>query len=153
MPIRARLDRSRARTEAGKVFGQFVTLTMWRLHDPIHQTKAAAYLSTLNRAVWLPKFGSPRHPEPVHPEVSKVGDLWLYRRPWHNVCRCPGLARHASASVCCGNKPEDGGDHGCLPDIVGLLRTSDFVAADNCMECDWNLYQFVERRRVRLFRE
>jgi hypothetical protein len=42
---------------------------------------------------------------------------------------------------------------GSLPDIVGLLRTFDFVAASNCVECDWNLNQFVERRRVRSLRE
>jgi hypothetical protein len=63
-------------------------------------------------ALWLPGFSSTRHPEPAHPEVSEVGDLWLYRGPWHNVCRRPGLACHASASLCWGNNPEDGGDHG-----------------------------------------
>jgi hypothetical protein len=84
--------------------------------------------------VWLPKLSSTRHPEPAHPQVSQVGDLWLYRGLWHDVCCRPGLAGHASASLCCWNKPADGGDHGRLPDLVGLLRTFDFVAV-----IAWNL--------------
>ena len=89
----------------------------------------------------------------LHGDFLGCDDLWVFRGPWHDVCRRPGLACNASASLRCRNEPEDGSDHGRLPDLVGLLRTFDFVAASNCVERDWNLNQFVECRRVLSLRE
>jgi hypothetical protein len=122
--IRDGLDCSRTSTGTDvRTFGESVYPQQLRkLYEPIDQTEIRAHLSDQNHALWLRGPNSTRDAELTHPQVFTgfvAGLGTTFAAP---------VAGHASSSLSRGNKPDDGKDHGRLPDIVGLLRTFDFVA-------------------------
>ena len=128
-------------------------LQRWGLYEPSNHPEIRTYVSGLNRALWLPGFSSKRHAGPTHPQVSQVGDLLVCRglgTMFDAVSKLPAMLRRRSAE---GMKPQDGSDHGRVPDCVGPLRIVNFVETRNRLECDCDRNRFFERRGVRSLRQ
>jgi hypothetical protein len=103
-------------------------------------------------SVWLSGSGSTGHCEPTRPSISAIRGLWFYRGIGNNFCSYAGLDCDAQASVQRRNESEDGGHHGSLSNIVGLLRPVDSFAAGDRMECDCGVDQSPERGSLLSFR-
>jgi hypothetical protein len=69
---------------------------------------------------------------------------------WNDLCRSAGLDRNVPASVKRRHEPQDGGNHGRLPDSMGVLRSVDTVATGDPMERGRCGGQLRERRCIRL---
>ena len=107
---------------------------------PINRRELCSSVAGPDDSLWLQRSGSAGHIEPLGPEISAVGDPRLRRRFWNDLCRHAGLDSNAQASLQRGYESTDGGDHGCLSDPLGLLRSFDCVATSNRMEPDRGVY-------------
>ena len=71
---------------------------------------------------------------------------------WNNLCRYAGPGRNAEAPIERENKPNDGHNHGRLPNPLGLLPLVDSFATGDRLERDRCFGQFPKRRCVSSFR-
>ena len=109
-------------------------------------------LAELYRALWLRGSGSAGHCQPARSQVSPVRDLWLCGRLGDDFRRCAGLARDAQASFKQGHEPQNGSHYGGFSNTLDLLRTADRVTAGDRVEHDRGINQFLQCRRIPLFR-
>ena len=96
--------------------------------------------------------------EEVELQASFCTGLWSRerrvnsnRRNRATLCSLSRLSGNDEKALKRRHEPEDGRNHGSVPDPVGVLRYAHLFAAGNYLECYCSIHQFSHRWGIRLF--